>query len=46
MNVQMSKQMTVIKTRSVRTLKDLMYAAVLKDMKETARTAQVGIKVS
>lgn len=46
MNVQMWKQMTVIKTLSVRTLKDLMYAAVLKDMKETAKTAQVGINVS
>ena len=46
MNVQMSKQTNVTQTPCVLTLKDLMPAAVLKDTRETAKTAQVRIKVS
>jgi len=40
MNVQMSKQTNVIQTPCVPTLKDLMSAAVLEDMKEMVKTAQ------
>ena len=46
MNVQMSEQTNVTQTPTVQTLKDLMRAAVLKDTRETAITAQVRIKVS
>ena len=46
MNVQMSKQTNVVQTPCVLTLKDLMSAAVLKDTKEVAKTAQVRMKVS
>ena len=46
MNVQMSKQTNVAQAPCVLTLKDLMCAAVLKDTKEMAKTAQVRMKVS
>ena len=46
MNVQMTKQTNVIQTPCVPTLRGHMSAAVLKDTKETAKTAQVRINVS
>lgn len=41
MNVQVQKRMTVIPTLFVRTLKDPMSAAALKDMREMAKPVQV-----
>lgn len=41
MNVQVQKRMIVIPTLFVRTLKDPMSAAALKDMREMAKPVQV-----
>ena len=41
MNVQVQKRLTVIPTLFVRTLKDLMSAAALKDTREMAKPVQV-----
>ena len=41
MNVQVQKRMTVIPTLFVRTLKDPMSAAALKDMREMAKLVLV-----
>lgn len=41
MNVQVQKRMIVIPTLFVRTLKDPMYAAALKDMREMAKPVLV-----
>ena len=46
MNVQMSELTNVTQTPTVLTLKDFMCASVVKDTRETAKTAQVRIKVS
>ena len=46
MNVQMAEKTNVIQTPLVLTLKDLMSASVVKDTRETAKNAQVRIKVS
>ena len=42
----MSEEVNVIQTPLVLTLKDLMSASVVKDTRETAKNAQVRIKVS
>ena len=43
MSVRISKKMDVILTLCVPTLKDPTFAAVFEAMKDTARTAQVGL---